>query len=134
MKENSTRVFRLDSDPASVQGGHQGESVLLPDTSDTIALDEDVVISPLAKVLTQHRSIDTRLKEVLKPRIRDINLLKPDKFYALSRLTLDALIKEIQHEKNDGAKEALNALVALLKENMELLTLLGQCLNQVHKA
>lgn len=136
MSENTTRFFRLDDAFDAPQRHHNGGSVFLPDRLDPFVADadDDFVISPLAGSLAGQPSIDARLREELKPVIHDINILRPENYHELSAETCDALVKQSQNEKSEEAKEALAALIELLKENIELESFLDQSMNRVHKA
>jgi hypothetical protein len=134
MSENTTRFFRLDDAPEAYRGHQNGGSVLLPDRLDPSGADDDFVISPLAGSLAGQPSIDARLREELKPVIHDINILRPENYHTMSMATCDALVKHSQNEQAGEAKEALTALVELLKENIELESFLDQSMNRIHKA
>lgn len=99
-----------------------------------ITRDQNVLVSPLAKFLDPHQSIDTKLREELRPVISDRNTLKQEQYRAMLKETHSALIKQIQNEKEEETKEALSGLIILLEENAALRSLLDQYMNHIQKA
>ena len=134
MSENTTRLFHLDTEYDPHQNEDFASPVLLPNNTESFLSEDELLISPLAKPLTMRPSIDARLREGLKPVINDMSILKPENFHALSKATHATIANKALHEKAGEAREALEALGMLLKENIELMTFLNQCLNRVHKA
>lgn len=134
MSEKPTRIF-LDHDINQYQSEFSAGPVFLPSKTDSAVGDGKIFLSPLAIPHTLRQPcIDAKLREALKPVIRDISIIKPKKYDALLKETQAALLEQIRKESADETKEALSDLVALLEENSELNAFLDQFRNLVHKA
>lgn len=131
MGKNATRLFSNDG-PDTLNSEDLESPVLHPNSLEPLS-DDDLLLSPLVKPLTLRKSLDTRLKEAFKPVINSMNILKPVKFQKLSMETYNALNELLKSTENEDVKEALTALIALLKENIVLNTFVEQSLKRVQK-
>ena len=133
MNKNATRLFR-DTGINPVEGKGGAGAIFLPDKLEPLASDRNTLLSPLTGPMMQRPSIDERIKAALKPVVRDISVLKPDKYYSLSKGAHEALCKQIRNEKSDEVREILADLIRLLKENISLTSVFRQNLNNIKKA
>ena len=133
MNKNATRLFR-DTGINSVEGKGGAGAIFLPDKLEPLVSDRNTLLSPLTGPMMQRPSIDERIKAALKPVVRDISVLKPDKYYSLSKGAHEALCKQIRNEKSDEVREILADLIRLLKENISLTSVFRQNLNNIKKA
>lgn len=133
MSLNTSHNFKPDNNDGYRNEAH-GRADMLPDTSKKSASRQPLVISREAKHLTLQLSIETQLREALTPHVHDINILKPKRYRELSKSTYEALVKEAEAENAAEAREALVDLIALLKENLLLSSLLNQNIKRVQKA
>lgn len=134
MSLNTSQNFQTDTNYDAYRNEAYGSSDMLPEKINNLAPRKPFVLSPEVKHLTLQLSIEAQFREALKPHVHDINILKPKKYAELSQSTYEALIKEAEQEPVAEAREALEDLIALLKENMILSSLLNQNMKRVQKA
>lgn len=99
-----------------------------------VKLDRKYPLLPLDKSKVQKPTIDTRLKDALKPVISDINVLQPDQYNHLCQDTHCALQKRLNaNEDIAEIRTAIAELIKLLEENMALQSTFEEYANRVKK-
>lgn len=133
MHENTTRLIR-DTNINPVGSESATSALILPEEAEPLVYDEKTLLSPLIGTVIKRPSIDQRLKEALKPVIHDAGVLKPERYYSLSKDAHEALCRQLRTERSEETMEVLSDLIDLLKENMDLTSLFNQNMNNVCKA
>ena len=111
------------------QNNHRSQDVQVLDTSG----EQTVILSPMFNRFSLRPSIETRMREAFKPTISDRSLLQPDKFSDVIEDTRATLVKHAGSKKKRKDVSALGQLIALLKENSKLLSLLNAHINPTIK-
>jgi hypothetical protein len=79
-------------------------------------------------------SIDTRLREALKPLVNEADILRQDQFEQLAHDTHAVLRTRLEaNEDSDEIRTAISELLTLLEENLALQATLETYLNRVKK-
>lgn len=99
-----------------------------------VELDRKYPLLALGKSADQKPTIDSRLREALKPVVSDTSLLKPEQFNTLCKDTHDVLLDRLNRRADtDEIRTDLTDLINLLKENMSLQATLEENINRVKK-
>lgn len=99
-----------------------------------VKLDRKLPLLSLNKSVVQKPTIDSRLRDALKPVVSDVNILKPEQFKNLCKDTHGALLDRLNSNGDtDEIRTALAELIHLLEENMTLQATLEENMNRVKK-
>ena len=134
MSENITRLFSFDTGIHNWHQTQESKRAAFPKMEKSLIGKEEYLISPIIRKLPVAASLDHRIRESIKPAIADIEVLRPKRFKALLNETHSALAKEVEETKAPEAKEAIDSLISLLKENVDLVNLFQNYTNWLQKA